>query len=64
MNPTEKEDDFRLRDSIALRVMEHLITRKNHELSLDASDERVEKIARVAYKLANAMCKARLAAFT
>jgi hypothetical protein len=63
MNQTENEDDFRLRDRIAFRVMEHLITRSNSELHMQSSDEKVDNIARLAYKMADSMCKQRLIAF-
>lgn len=61
---TKDEEEFSIRDIVALRVMEHLINRKEADLTYSSSDDKVERIAAMAYKMANAMCKARLAAFT
>jgi len=60
----EDNEEFRLRDKIAFRVIEHLITNASSELTIHSSEDKIDNIARMAYMMANAMCKQRLAAFT
>lgn len=58
------DEEFRLRDRIALRVMEHLMSKEINFLHLSTNEDVIEKIANLSYKMANTMCKARLKAFS
>lgn len=69
------DDDTRLRDQFAIAAMQALITRngsygnfieKNEHTNEDGADSaaKLKRIAIIAYKIADAMRKARLQAFT
>lgn len=68
---SHNDDDVRLRDQLAIAAMQALITNAGlYKTYLDANEEhpdskyKMERIAIVAYKVADEMRKARLKSFT